>query len=136
CPPRSAAPLLGRPGWNEPMMSRRHPRAGGDLSPQPPPLRGEGEQEVRQSGPPFPGREGGWGVRSASAVLALAALLGGAVSLLPGAGSDPKPAVRYVLLTPDTLPPELARLRAGALTRVPRDEFETLVRDAGGAADR
>jgi hypothetical protein len=42
---------------------------------------------------------------------------------------DPLP-IRRILLPPDKLPGELKRLRQGALVRLPRPAFETLVREA------
>src|SRR5262245_56834448 len=80
--------------------------------------------------------------------LAPLALLGLAVSLAAWAVGPPVPAerpapdeavadpvpLRRVLLTPDRLPAALNRVKDGVLTRLPRDEFESLVRRAGLAA--
>jgi hypothetical protein len=55
-----------------------------------------------------------------------------------GAGEGPTEPVplRRVLLTPDRLPQEMKRVQQGALVRIPRDEFEELVRRAARGAGR
>jgi hypothetical protein len=49
--------------------------------------------------------------------------------------AEPVP-LRRVLLTPDRLPQEMKRVQQGALVRLPRDEFEELVRRAARGAAR
>lgn len=68
-----------------------------------------------------------------------AALLALAVVALTGQAEPETPAepvpLRRVLLPADRLATELQRAREGVLTRLPRDEFEKLVRQARGGAD-